>query len=241
MTTALDAVTIDTLCSTLGLRPPVGLRVDTAPEAAGNVAALNDEQLTALQVLAEPEAIAVVSHRSRGITFFIATRGEWVAEHVIQGHAHHLYARDAVNAPALLLQRTGFDGGRHTPIAPIDVTLGAYRRTVELLRAGDRPRAAAALLAEGASPTSVDAFVSALLAARIDMTGLAHDGRRYVGCELSIAGDDTTGRWHVPTEDLSASPSRRVRIEAAHPDDLVDDLALIFGDAVAPREALRLL
>lgn len=241
MTTALDAVTIDTLCTTLGLRPPVGLRVDTAPEPAGRVAALNDEQLTALQVLAEPEAIAVVAHRTRGITFFIATRGDWVAEHVIEGHAHHLYARDAVNAPALLLQRTGFDGGTHQPIAPIDVTLGSYRRTVELLRAGDRNRAEAALLADGASPNSVDAFVTARLAGRVDMTGLAHDGRRYVGCELSIAGDDTTGRWHVPANDAATSPSRRVRIEVAHPDDLVDDLALIFGDAVSPRQTLRLL
>lgn len=229
--TALDAVTIDELCTTLGLRRPIGVRVDEPSERPANVAALNDEQLTALNVLAQPDAIAVVTHRSRLVTFVIATRGAWVAEHVIHGNAHHLFARDAVNAPTLLFERTGLATPSPTVAGPIDVTLGAYRRMVELLRAGARGRAEAALLAEGASPSSTAALVDAALAGHVEMTGLATDGRRYVGCELSVVGDETTGRWHVPS-DSDASPNLRVRIEPAHRDDLVDDLSLIFGDPV---------
>ena len=249
MTTALDAVTIDELCTTLGLRPPVGLRID-APVArdATAVAALNDEQITALQVLAQPEAIAVVSHvtaptpfnRALPVTFVIATRGAWVAEHVIEGNVHHLYARDAINAPTLLLERTGFGRGRAASVAPIDVTIGAYRRMVELLRAGDRRRAEAALLAEGATPSSADALIAAVHAGCVEMTGLANDGRRYVGCEHSVAGDDATGRWHVPS-DNNASPNLRTRIEPALTADLVDDLSLIFGDPLTDAEAARLI
>ena len=248
-TGALDAITIDELCTTLGLRPPIGLRIE-APVSrdATAVAALNDEQLTALNVLAQPAAIAVVSHlpaptpfnRSVPVSFVIATRGAYVAEHVIEGNLHHLYARDAINAPALLLERTGFGAAPHGNAAPIDVTLGAYRRMIELLRAGDRRRAEAALLAEGASPSSTDALIDAVLVGRIDVTGLANDGRRYVGCELSVAGNDTTGRWHVPS-DAGGSPNLRVRLEPAHAADLIDDLALIFGDALTAEETLRLI
>lgn len=249
MTAALDAVTIDELCTTLGLRPPIGLRIDApAARERSAVAALNDEQLTALNVLAQPEAIAVVSHvpaptpfnRAVPTTFIIATRGQWVAEHVIEGNVHHLYARDAINAPTLLLERTGFAHGREVGVAPIDVTLGAYRRMVELLRAGDRRRAEAALLAEGATPASADALIAAVLVGSVEMTGLANDGRRYVGCELSVAGNDATGRWHVPS-DNNASPNLRVRIEPTVTADLVDDLSLIFGDPLTDEQTLHLV
>ncbi len=235
--TALDAVTIDELCQTLGLRPPIGLRIDPPSERRTQVAALNDEQLTALNVLARPDAIAVVTHlpaptpfnRALPVTCVIATRGAWVAEHVIEGSAHHLYARDAVNAPSLLLERTGFAAPAPATGSPIDVTLGAYRRMVELLGGGDRRRANAALLAEGAGPLTTDALIAAVLAGWVEVTGLANDGRRYVGCDLAVAGDETHGRWHVP-HDTTASPNLRTIIEPADADDLIDDLALIFGD-----------
>jgi hypothetical protein len=231
MTTALDAVTIDELCHTLGLRPPVGLRIDPPSERVASVAALNDEQLCALQVLAQPDAIAVVTRRSVGVSFVIATRGAWVAEHVIEGTAHHLYARDAINAPTLLLERTGFSHGAAVQAAPIDITVGGYRRMTELLDACDRRRAEAALLAEGAAPSSADALIAAELAGRVEVIGLANDGRRYVGCELSLVGDATTGRWHVPS-DATTSLSLRTLLEPASTDDLLDDLSLIFGDPV---------
>lgn len=247
--TALDAVTIDELCSTLGLRPPIGVRVGAvAGERSAGIAAISDEQLAALNVLAQPEAIAVVTHvpppepftRRLPITFVIATRGAYVAEHVIEGNAHHLYARDAINAPTLLLDRTGFDGSNPSAPEPVDVTVGAYRRMTELLRAGDARRAEAALLAEGASTASADAVIAAVMAGRIEVTGLANDGRRYVGCELSVAGNDRTGRWHVPT-DAPSSPNLRARLEPVDADDLVDDLSLIFGDLLSPDDTARLL
>lgn len=226
---ALDAVTIDELCHTLGLRSPLGLRVDAASERTASVTPLDDEQLTALRVLAQPEAIAVVTHYALDAMFVIATRGAWVAEHVIEGTRHHLYARDAGNAPTLLLERTGYSHTQPVLAAPIDITVGGYRRMTELLQACDRRRAEAALLAEGAAPSSADALIAAELAGRVEVTGLALDGHRYVGCDLSIVGDATTGHWHVPSA-ASASPNQRVRIEPVDPDDLVDDLALIFGD-----------
>lgn len=231
MTTALDAVTIDELCTTLGLRPPVGLRVEEPSDRVATVTALNDEQLTALQVLAQPDAIAVVTHRSLDTTFFIATRGEWVAEHVICGSDHHLYARDAINAANLLLERTGFAAARSVLASPIDITIGGYRRMTELLRACDRRRAEAALLAEGASPSSTDALIAAALAGHVEVTGLANEGRCYVGCELSVVGNAETGLWHVPSA-TATSLNLRTLIEPAYSDDLVDDLALIFGDPV---------
>ncbi|MDP1793459.1 MAG: hypothetical protein Q8K63_04905, partial [Acidimicrobiales bacterium] len=237
--TALDSVSIDELCTTLGLRAPIGIRiasVDAVPGVA-RVTALNDEQLAALNVLAQPEAIAIVTHvpppepftRRVPVTFVIATRGAYVAEHVIEGATHHLYARDAVNAPTLLLERTGFGTPAASSGAPLDVTVGGYRRMVELLRAGDRRRAEAALLADGAVPHTADALLAAVAVGRIEVTGLANDGRRYVGCDLSVAGDATSGRWHVP-HDTNASPNLRTLIEAADHLDLVDDLALVFGD-----------
>lgn len=231
MTTALDAITIDSLCTTLGLRPPVGIRIEEPSERVASVAALNDEQLTALRVLAQPEAIAVVSHRAFGATFFIATRGEWVAEHVICGNDHHLYARDAINAANVLLERTGVAGARSVIASPIDITIGGYHRMTELLGACDRRRAEAALLSEGASPSSTDALIAAELAGHVEITGLANDGRRYVGCELSLAGNAETGLWHVPS-DAVTSPNLRTLIEPANADDLIDDLSLIFGDAL---------
>ena len=62
--------TIDELCHTLGLRTPFGVSHAAELDLREKIAVppLNDEQLTALGVLAQPEAIAVVSRRTTSRT-----------------------------------------------------------------------------------------------------------------------------------------------------------------------------
>lgn len=188
---------------------------------------LTDEHLQALQILGAPDAMAVVTHAHA--TFTIATRGPWVAEHVVHGQSHHMHVRDAINAPRLLLERTGF-----APDAPLrgqalNITLGAYRRMQELVKAGDRRRAQAALLAEGAGTASANALIDAVTARRVEVAGLSNDGRRFVGCELAVVGDETTGRWLVP-QDTPSSLHVRTIVEPVSTEALLDDLCLVFGD-----------
>ncbi|MEY2399245.1 MAG: hypothetical protein QOJ00_2419 [Actinomycetota bacterium] len=273
--TALHATAIDELCHTLGLRTPIGVMAglhlephtasaDTYSDSeneqlAAPGAAFTDEQLTALGVLAQPDAIAVVTQWPAPQPFaapvptvrVLATRGPWLAEHVIEGDAHHLHAADADNAALLLLDRCGFVEPDHsTTAAAIDVSLSSYRRMTELVRAGDRRRAVAALVADGANPAVATALVYAVAVGRVDVAGLGADGHRFVGCDLAVAGDASTGRWIVPAaHHVDAAPKHayrhpscagldafgassgnlRVIVERVGTDALHDELALIFG------------
>jgi hypothetical protein len=229
--TLLHTSTIDELCHTLGLRA-------SYPVARPNVDPPNDEQLTALQVLAAPEAIAVVT-RLR-VQHVIATRGAWLAEHVIDGDAHHLRAAPVEDAPALLLERCGLTDHDAAAIAYIDVSLAAYRRVQELMRSGDTARARATLVSDGARADAAEAFVDALHAGSTEVAGLGCDGRRFTGCEVAFAGDATTERWLVPsTQHVDPLPrgafrhpslrNVRVLLERVGTDELVEELALIFG------------
>ncbi len=277
--TALRATAIDELCHTLGLRTPIGvmagLHFDSdhptvssstyrdsgaTPEAVG-AARFTDEQLTALGVLSQPDAIAIVTQwpapqpfsPAVPVVHVLATRGPWLAEHVIEGDAHHLHAADANNAALLLLDRCGFVEPSVTHASPpsiINVTLHTYRRMTELVKAGDAQRARAALVAEGANAGDADELVAAARAGRVEVAGLGADGHRFVGCDLAVAGDATTGRWIVPsTQHVDAVPKHafrhpsfgglaafgapsgnlRVLIESVGTDALQDELALIFG------------
>ncbi len=265
--TALHATAIDELCHTLGLRTPIGvmagLHIDLRSEsstAPTEVTRLNDEQLTALGVLSAPEAIAVVTQWSAPQAFAVAvpvvrvlaTRGPWLAEHVIEGDAHHLHAADADNAALLLLDRCGFTEPSVTrPGAVIDVALHSYRRMTELVKAGDTRRARAALVADGANVADAAELVNAVSVGRVEVAGLGADGHRFVGCDLAVAGDAATGRWLVPsTQHVDAAPKHayrhpsfgglatfgpasgnlRVLVESVGTDALQDELALIFGD-----------
>jgi hypothetical protein len=233
--TIMHTSTIDELCNTLGLRAayPVPRQ---APEP------LSDEQITALGVLAAPEAIAIVSQRGQARTPVIATRGPWLAEHTIDGTTHHVRAAAADDAPALLLERCGFVDDADARRGAIDMAIAAYRRVQELVRADDVARARATLVSEGASLPDADAFARAMRAGIVDIAGLGSDGRRFTGCDLAVAGDAATGRWLVPTvqhvDPLPRSvfhhPSFhgvRVLVERAETEALCDELALIFGEA----------
>lgn len=279
--TALHATTIDELCHTLGLRTPIGVMAGlhfdhhsdtvsadiysdsesvTEPARRSAPARFTDEQLTALGVLAQPDAIAVVTHwpapqpfiTSVPVVRILATRGPWMAEHVIEGDAHHLHAGDVDSAALLLLDRCGFvEPDDSISTAALDVTLSSYRRMTELVRAGDRRRAVAALVADAADPHTASGLVDAVAVGRVDVAGLGADGHRFVGCDLAVAGDETTGRWLVPaTQHVDAAPKHayhhpsfgglaalngvsgnlRVLIERVGTDALHDELALIFGD-----------
>lgn len=233
--TTLHPSTIDELCNTLGLRASYPVRSAAAQP-------LSDEQMIALGVLAAPEAIAVISHRGEAVTHVIATRGPWLAEHVIDGDVHHIRADASDLAALLLLDRCGLTSPCTTAAATIDVPVASYRRVHELVRIADVRRARATLIAEG-TPTAVAAdFVDAMRAGVIDVAGLGSDGRRFTGCDLAVAGDASTSRWLVPTvqhvDPLPRSafhhPSLcglRVLLERVGRDVLVDELALIFGDA----------
>ena len=204
------------------------IRLRDVPEPqAPEVGQYTGEQLKALQILAAPDAIAIV--KQARLTSVIATRGDLVAEHVIEGQAHHFYVRDAINAPRLLLERSGVMPASPSHGHALDITLGAYRRMQELVKAGDRRRAEAALLADGVGTASANALIDAVTARRIDVTGLSNDGRRFVGCDLAIVGDETTGRWLVPM-DTPASLHVRTLIEPVSTYALLDDLCLVFGD-----------
>lgn len=208
---------------------------------------VNDEQSIALSVLAAPDAVAVVARHEPGgvVTHVIATRGPWLAEHVIDGEAHHLHVGDADAAAARLLERAGFTEPSLDVTVSIsrdlDVTLGAYQRAAELARLGDRRRARAALVADGAASVDAHAVVESLVAGRVDVAGLAEDGRRFIGCDLAVAGDARTGRWLVPsTQHVDGLPDTAVRhpsmshvrvlVERVDAGALRDELALIFGD-----------
>lgn len=212
------------------------------------LALLTDEQSAALSVLAAPDAIAVVTRHEPGgpVTHVMATRGPWMAEHVIDGEAHHLHAGDAENAPVVLLDRSGFTEPALdvtvTLSRDVDVTLSAYRRATELALAGDRRRARAALVADGAATIDAHALVDALAVGRVEVAGLAVDGRRFIGCDLAVTGDAHTGRWLVPSTPHAETPlgarfrhpsyggNLRVLIERVDTEALRDELALIFGD-----------
>ncbi|MEY2426112.1 MAG: hypothetical protein QOI61_1684 [Actinomycetota bacterium] len=209
---------------------------------------LTDDQSIALSVLAEPDAIAVVTRHEVGgpVTHVMATRGPWMAEHVIDGEAHHLHANDADHAAIVLLDRTGFiEPALDVSVTlsrDIDVSLSSYRRATELTLAGDRRRARAALVADGAATIDAHGLVDALAVGRIEVAGLAVDGRRFIGCDLAVAGDAHTGRWLVPSSPHAETPlgarfrhpsyggNIRVLIERIDTDALRDELALIFGD-----------
>jgi hypothetical protein len=232
----------------LQLHESVTRIVGLTGDSRGQLGVLNDEQLEALAVLAAPDALAVVTRHEIGgaVTHVLATRGPWFAEHVIDGEAHHLHATDADNAPIVLLDRTGFVEPpldvTVTLSRDVDVTLSAYRRATELALAGDRRRARAALVADGASTIDAHALVDALAVGRVEVAGLAVDGRRFVGCDLAVAGDAHTGRWLVPSTPHAETPlgarfrhpsyggNIRVLIERIDTDALRDELALIFGD-----------
>ncbi|HVV35355.1 MAG TPA: hypothetical protein VHC63_02045 [Acidimicrobiales bacterium] len=230
--TLLQTSTIDELCHTLGLRAPY-------PVGEPNVDALSDDHLTALSVLASPEAIAVVTRwRAQHV---IATRGGWLAEHVIEGDTHHLRAAPVEDAPSLLLDRCGLLDDADEPGAEyVDVAVAGYRRMHELLRTGDVRRARATLVADGARPASADAFVAAARAGITEVAGLGTDGRRFTGCELAFAGDASTGRWLVPgTQHVDPLPrgafrhpslrNVRVLLERVGTAELIEELGLIFG------------
>lgn len=230
--TLLQTATIDELCHTLGLRAPY-------PVARPSMEALTDEQISALGVLAAPEAIAVVT---QGETqHVIATRGGWLAEHVIAGDAHRLRAAAVEDAPSLLLERCGLLAeSRASEVVYLDIAIAAYRRTQELLRLGDMARARATLVGEGVRPSDAAAFVDGLRVGITEVAGLGTDGRRFTGCEFAFAGDATTGRWLVPTSQhvdplpraaLHHPSLRNVRvvIERVGADELIDELALIFN------------
>ncbi|HUR77976.1 MAG TPA: hypothetical protein VMZ22_08505 [Acidimicrobiales bacterium] len=215
---------------------------------ASRLGVLDDEQLTALSVLAAPEAIAVVTRHEFGtsITHVIATRGPWLAEHVVEGDAHHLHAGDADHAALRLLDRSGFlEPDIDVSLAlgrAVDVTLGALRRASELAFAGDRRRARAALLAEGAPAIDAHELADALARGRVEVAGLAADGRRFIGCDLATVGDAHTGRWLVPTSAHAEAPlgarfrhpsyagSLRALVERVGADKLRDEVALVFGE-----------
>jgi hypothetical protein len=235
MTTLLQTATIDELCHTLGLRA-------NYPISRPSVDTLTDEQLTALSVLAAPEAIAVVT-RWR-VQHVIATRGAWLAEHVIDGETHHLRAAPVEDAPALLLERCGITDGNDdddAPVAYVDISIAAYRRVQELLRtADDAHRARATFVADGAHPDDAAAVVAALRAGITEVAGLGTDGRRFTGCELAFAGDAATGRWLVPTtQHVDPLPRNafhhpslrnvRVVLERVGSREISDELALIFA------------
>jgi hypothetical protein len=230
--TLLQTSTIDELCHTLGLRA-------SYPVAQPTVDALTDDQLTALGVLAQPEAIAIVTRlRAQHV---IATRAASLAEHVIDGDTHHLRAAPVEDAPALLLERCGIDEREDAaPIAYVDVSLAAYRRMQELLRVGDERRARATLVAEGARTDAAEGFVAAMCVGVTEVAGLGTDGRRFTGCELAFTGDATTGRWLVPsTHHVDPLPrgafrhpslrNVRVLVERVGSDELAEELALIFA------------
>jgi hypothetical protein len=184
-----------------------------------------------------------------------------LAEHVIEGDAHHLHAADADNAALLLLDRCGFTEPSSVTVGPsiINVTLHTYRRMTELVKAGDIRRARAALIAEGANAADTEELVAAAGVGRVEVAGLSSasaggpgaEGHRFVGCDLAVAGDATTGRWLVPsTQHVDTVPkhayrhpsfgglaafgppsgSLRVLVERVGTDNLQDELALIFGD-----------
>ena len=232
--TLLQTSTIDELCHTLGLRAPY-------PVARPSVGTLTDDQLTALGVLAQPQAIAVVTRQR--VQHVIATRDGWLAEHVIDGATHHLRAACADDAPALLLERCGLLSSEDDAnVAYLDVSIAAYRRVQELLRLGDDRRARATLVADGARTDAAAACVDALRVGITEVAGLGSDGRRFTGCELAFAGDASTGRWLVPsTQHVDPLPRTalhhpslrnvRVVLERVGPAELVDELSLVFGDA----------
>ncbi len=232
MTTGLRATAIEELCHTLGLRTPIGVIASAQNPPARHdtnaVAKFSDEQLTALGVLAQPEAIAIVTQWP--VVHVIATRGAWLAEHVIEGDTHHLHAADVENAAVLLLDRAGLVHDVDAPgYEPLDATLGAYLRMAELARAGDQPRAVAALVGDGADAVASAALVAAFAHRHTEVAGLGHDGRRFVGCEVAFAGHDATGRWLVPSSQHGSSGRLRVIIEPTTTAALREELALIFG------------
>jgi hypothetical protein len=229
--TLLHTSTIDELCHTLGLRA-------SYPVARPSVDALTDDQITALGVLASPEAIAVVTRWH--VQHVIATRAAALAEHVIDGDTHHLRAAPVEDAPLLLLERCGLDQHDDAPVVYLDLHIATYRRVQELMRTGDARRARATLVADGARVDDAAAFVEALRAGITEVAGLGSDGRRFTGCELAYAGDAATGRWLVPTtQHVDPLPRNalhhrslrnvRVLLERVGSDELTEELALIFG------------
>ena len=233
--TTLHPSTIDELCYTLGLRASYPV-ASSAPEP------LSDEQITALGVLAAPEAIAVVSHRGEALTHVIATRGPWLAEHTIDHDTNHLRAGAADDAALVLLERCELHAAGASDGATMDVPLAAYRRVQELVRGGDLHRARATLVSEGAPVHHAASFVDAMRIGVIDVAGLGSDGRRFTGCELGIAGAAASGQWLVPTtQQIDPLPRNafhhpslhgvRVLLERVEPDALIDELSLVFGDA----------
>lgn len=208
--------------------------------------ALHEDNAVARAVVAAPEAIAVVTRWNNTAVptvFVIATRGAWLAEHVIAGESQRFAVGDADHAALLLLDRSGFRELHHDSPAVIDVTVAAYRRCVELVGDHDLPRARAALLADGARDAEATALVDAIAAGRVEVSGLCAEGTRFVGCDLAVVGDGTTGRFLVPVSNHVARSARggpfahaepsglRVYVERVGTDVLRDELALIFGDA----------
>lgn len=198
-------------------------------------------------VLAAPDAIAVVTRHERGVTttHVVATRGPWLAEVVIEGAVRRVHTGDADHAALLLVDRCGFlEGDVDVSLVlgrAVDVSVGAYLRAAELAAAADPRRARAALVAEAVPALDAHELVGALTRCRIEVAGLAADGRRFIGCDLAVAGDAQTGRWLVPpsahagaalgdTSPLPALGSQlRCRIERVGAADLRDELALVFG------------
>jgi hypothetical protein len=218
----------------------VGFAAQTRAELSD---ALSGEELIALDVLAAPEAIAVVTRGTVNslVTHVLATRGAWLAEHVTVDGTHHLHVTVADGAAALLVERCGFTEPNVERRATLDVSLAAYQRMSELVAGSDHRRALAALVADGPTASTAAAVVEAVATERVEVAGLAADGRRFVGCDLAVAGDARTGRWLVPStphvEPLPDSAFRhpsmsnvRVLLERVGTDYLLDELSLIFGD-----------
>jgi hypothetical protein len=218
----------------------VGFAAQTRAQLAD---ALTDHELTALDVLAAPDAIAVVTRGTASslVTHVLATRGAWMAEHVTDDGTHHLHVTAADSAAALLVERCGFTEPHVESRATLDVSLSAYHRMSELVAAADHRRALAALVADGPIASTATTVIEAVATERVEVAGLAADGRRFVGCDLAVAGNARTGRWLVPStphvDPLPDSAFRhpsmsnvRVLIERVGTEYLLDELALIFGD-----------
>lgn len=245
LATAFTAADLRAACSSLQLRPPLGLAGAAAQHGApgtvaSNAPVLPDGTVRALAVLAAPEAIAIVDHvvHGRGRATYVAVQGPDAAVHRIRGDHHVVESFDAERARFELLTACGLDV-HSAPTTPrvLDITLNAFHRMAELVTANDIARAAAALESDGLDRSAAVAIAEATRRGSVHVLGLKSLGHRYVGCELSwIVGRD---RWLVPAPARAADTGAavvaknstkfvRARVAAVSSTWLASELEVVF-------------
>lgn len=246
LATAFTSADLRAACLSMNVRRPLGLATPasslSAPsESEPPSAVVSDSTARALEVLAAPEAIAVVDHVVHGHrrSTYVAVQGPDAALHRVRGDHHVVESFDAERASCELLVATGLDvPSARTMPRVLDVTLSAFDRMAELVAANDVARAAAALEGDGIHRTAAVAIAEAARRGSVHVLGLRSLGHRYVGCDLSwVAGRD---RWLVPAprraaDSGAAIASRnqtrfvRAQISTVSSAWLAAELEVVFG------------